>query len=74
MINVFIIPPTLKKLKGHIGLGLSLRLPVCLCVRYALGQESLEIGSCYLVCGRSMKIKTTRILSSPEPKAHKVNV
>ena len=38
--NIIFMPPTSKKFRGHIGLGLS----VCLCVTLALGQEPLEIG------------------------------
>ena len=29
----FFMPPTLKKLKGHIALGLSVRASVSMCVR-----------------------------------------
>ena len=46
------MPPTSKKLRGHIGLGLSVRLCVRLSVRASsakvtltLGQEPLELGS-----------------------------
>ena len=53
------MPPTSMKLRGHIGLGLSVRLSFCLSVTLALGQEPLEIRSCNLVCGRSMEIKRT---------------
>ena len=41
----------------------------------ALGQEMLEIVSCYLVCGRSMKIKRTHIfLAHLSLQAHKVSL
>ena len=31
--GVFFMPPTLKKLEGHIAFGLSVCLSVCVCVR-----------------------------------------
>ena len=40
-----IMPPTSKKFGRHIGLGLSVRLSIRLCVALVLGQEPLEIGS-----------------------------
>ena len=40
------------------------RPSVCLSVTHALGQDPLEIGSCNLVCGRSMKIKRTHFFLS----------
>ena len=39
------MPPTSKKLWGHIGLGLSVGLCVRASVTLAYGQERLEIGS-----------------------------
>ena len=42
------MPPTLKKLRRHIGLGLLICPSICLVrpsVTLALGQEQLEIGS-----------------------------
>ena len=30
---VFFMPPTLKKLEGHIAFGLSVCLSVCVCIR-----------------------------------------
>ena len=46
-------------------MGLSVRLSVItLALMLALGQEPLEIGSCNLVCGMSMKIKTIHIFIS----------
>ena len=58
------MPPTSKKLRGHIGLGLCM----CPCVgasvrplRFAYGQERLEIGSWNLICVISMKNKRTCI-------------
>ena len=64
----FIMPPTSKKLRRHIGLALSICPSVCpsvrpsvrLSVTLAPGQKPLEIGSLNLVCGWSMKIKETR--------------
>ena len=54
------MPPTSKKLKGHIGLGLSV-CPVQSSpvreLRLALGQERLELGSCNLVCGLYIKLR-----------------
>ena len=41
----FIMPPTSKKLRRHIGLGLSVRLSIRLSVTLALGQEPLDIES-----------------------------
>ena len=53
------MPPTSKKKLG--GILVWACLSVHLCVTLALGQEPLEIGSCNLVCGMSMKIKKTCI-------------
>ena len=58
-ISLVYMPPTSKKLRGHIGLGVYVRLSVTL----VLGKEPLEKGSCNLVCGRSMKIKRSRVFS-----------
>ena len=33
-VRQIVMPPTSKKLKGHIGLGLSVRLSVCLSVTF----------------------------------------
>ena len=58
------MPPTSKKLRRHIGLGLSIRSSfpsVHMCVNLALGQEPVEIGSRILVCWMSMKIEKTCI-------------
>ena len=55
------MPPTSKKLRGHIGLGLSLRLSV----RKTFGswetQEPLMLESWNFICGMYMKNKRTRI-------------
>ena len=49
---------SLKKSRGpYTGLGLFARL----CITLTPGQEPLKIGSCNLVCGKSMKIKRTCI-------------
>ena len=46
------MPPTSKKLRGHIGLGLSVQSSPVVCsqsvmreLHLALGQEPLELGS-----------------------------
>ena len=41
--SLIFMPPTSKKLRRHIGLGLTVRPSVYLCVTLALGQEPLEI-------------------------------
>ena len=37
------MPPTSKKLRGNIGLGLSVSVSMRVCVRLAFGHEPLEI-------------------------------
>ena len=45
LFTIFIMPLTSKKLRRHIGLGLSV-MRVCVCgSHFAYGQERLEIGS-----------------------------
>ena len=68
----FIMPPTSKKLRGHIGLGLSVcpsdRLSVCPSVRLSVTpyvgcktREPLELGTWNFICSISTKNKRTRI-------------
>ena len=55
-----IMPPTSKKLRGHIGLGLSVHPSVT----YGYGHEPLEIGSWKCVYRTCMKNKGTHIFFS----------
>ena len=68
------MPPTLKKLVGHIAFGLSVHAVV-----------TLFYGSCnfgyvharvlkFHICIPHGKIANPNIFSSPEPKAHKVSL
>ena len=66
---ILFMPPTSKKLRKHIGLGLSMVRGGCvtLCIR----SRMIRNGILKLILfGISMKNKRTRIFSSPEPKAH----
>ena len=63
----FFMPPTSEKLRGHIGLGLSVRPSVRVSVRLSviLGswetREPLMLESWNFICGMYMKNKRTRI-------------
>ena len=70
--TVFFMPPTSKKSRGHIGLGRTVRLSVCLSVRPSVTlygscktQEPLMLEPCKFICGMYMKNKRTPIFFSP---------
>ena len=62
------MPPTSEKLRGHIGLGLSICLSVLPSVRNSLAAEKLKNHLCWnleiILCGMYMKNKRTRIFFS----------
>ena len=44
--DMIFMPPTLEKMRGHIGLGLSVRQSDCLSVRNSLAAEKLKNPLC----------------------------
>ena len=60
--------PTLQKLRGHVGLGRSVRLSICPSVQNSGSwetQEPLMLESWNYICGMYMKNKWTRIFFPP---------
>ena len=53
--SVFFMPPTLEKLRGHIGLGLSVCLSICLSVCPSVHNASLQLGNSRTAYARLFK-------------------